>query len=887
MSNPPNPPKWANRFLIWFCSEELLEEIQGDLYEAFYFRSKQKGLRFARRKFILDVLQFFKPYAFEKYSRAKQFLPMFKNYFKIAVRNILHRKSFTTINLLGLTIGVTAIMLISIYLNHENTYDLSIPDSDRIYRLMNNYRDQTYTPMFFEDYYQSEQATQMKLINYLESQEEVEVACHFVTSHSSIGSNDKYYIKVENQQFEAGDVLFTNTGNRFQSVFPQEILSGDPNSMFEGYNKIILTDKLAKKWFGNDWQNETLIGQQMIIQEEIFEFSGVIAKQVDNIHFDFDWIILQDRIPSWAAYTYFKTNENQLANTVVSRLNQEINTIYPGHTDDVLQKGIIHIALTDIHFTEDTLYELKPIANKSYLLSFGIIGLVILLIILTNYTNLSVAMYADRQKELAMRRVLGARPLDISLQLLIEAVLLSMICLPICGLVIWLVLPFFSELMAIQLDQSLLFQLNTISLLFGLLVLTGILSGLYPALVYGRRSLLKLFGSKNSSKVTQKHFNFTNTVLTIQFVMVIGLLSITFFIYQQMEYVKNKDLGYEKEGVIFFGVNGLEKYNLLKEELLTLSEIEAVGTNVIPGMEMYNQLTYKMKDTEEVFSDGTMIEMNLGTIETLKLKCPACDQLRAGKANVFVINKTAAQKLAKVKGVKEEELIGEVIIAEPEWENEEHGNGYPKLIGGIVEDFDYFSLKYESQPLLIDINREAQWAFVMLVRANTNNWSSTIAKIRKAYTGIEKDLPFDMSFLDDHLNQLYTNESRAGILMGLLSLVVIILALVGLIGVVSYIAYNRQKEIGIRKVLGASVMDILINFNKEFLVLIGIATLLALPASTYLAYQWLENFAFRIDPQWWVVPIAGAFASVLVIVLVSARVRNAAFKHPIEVLKAE
>ena len=788
------PPFWADRFLAWFCSEDLLEEIQGDLHEAYHHRVREIGRAKANRLYIADVFLFFKPYAFEKYSRAKQFLPMFDNYFKVALRNILHQKGFTTINLVGLTFGISAVMLIGLYLKHELTYDRSVPDHGRIHRLMNQYRAQIYTPMFFNDYFQSNQATQLRLLEHLTEYEEVEVACHFVPSQSAIGGGDQFFVETDGKRFIAEDVLYTNTGMQFQEIFPQQFLLGTPESAFSDYNRVVITEKLAVQWFGKSWRQQEIIGTDLTIREEVFELAGVIKNVPDNVHYAFDWIIHQKEIPSWGAYTYLKLMPNASIELLVTRLNAEIDQVYPGYTEDVLSKGVCSVPLTDIHFTPGTLYELKPVANRAYLATFGMVGLIILLIILTNYTNLSLSMYAGRQHELGVRKILGARPQDISFQLLAEAILVALLCFPLCLLILQYALPYFYDLMEMELREHLLYSAWVLLSLLALLVLTGILSGIYPAIVNSNRSIVHLLGQRLGRFKAYRHFNFRNVLLTVQFVMVISLLSITYFIFQQMKLVQTKDLGYQKEGVIYFGIDGPEKYAKLREALMAIPEIESVGANGVPGSEMFNQSTYKMKDTELTLSDGTQEYLDLGSLQTLGIPCDACQQLEAGKTELFVINQTAAEKLAKIKGVAPMDLIGETLVTEPEWENEEFGYGIHQVVDGIIDDFKFFSLKYPNQSLLLNIVAEPTWVNTMMVRAKTDDWAATLRKIESAYAAIEEVRPFDFTFLEDRLNQLYVDERRSSILMGGLSLIAVILALMGLAGIVSYMTYSRQKR---------------------------------------------------------------------------------------------
>lgn len=881
------PPKWADDFLQWFCSEELLEEIQGDLVEAYHERAAEYGRSTANRLFIKDVLLFFKPYAFEKYSDAKQFLPMFDNYLKIAIRNILHRKGLTTINLLGLSVGISAVLLISFYLNYELTYDQSFPENEQIYRLMNDYRVQTYTNMRFRDYYNSSREVQQILPRKLKQYDEVKHVCQFITSQSDIGGGDSYYLEFEDQQFVLENALFTNTGKGFQELFPQTFILGTPSQAFGDWQKIVLTEKIAELCFGPTWRQQDIIGKQLTLADEAYELGGVIAEMPGNTHFNFDFIVHRAEIPSWGAYIYLKLKPEGAIRSVLTKLNAEIDQIFPGYTEDELSKGVRSISLTDIHFTGGNLYELKEVVNLNYLYTFGLIALLILGTIWINYANLSVAMYADRQKEMAMRKVLGARAKDISFQLLMEAMLLSILCFPISWVLLWTLIPYLNELMSIELGPSIMLQWRSNVMLLSLLLIIGFASGIYPAILFSRKPTITLFGKRASTVPIHRRVNLKDVLLTTQFVIVVGLLSITLFIYQQMEYVRTKDLGFQTEGVMYFGLNGQEKYQQIRTQLMKLPETQSVGANSVPGSEMFNQLTYKMKDTDYVYSDGTYLEMDYGALKTLGIDCDACHLLDEGKDQVFIINQTAAEKLAKVKGGSIYELIGETLISEPEWENEEFGYGIPYNIEGIIDDYKFFSLKYPNQPLLMTVYRESPWVYVVLVKAKTDHWPTTISSIKKAYLEVESELPFTYTFLDDHMDELYKRERRSGILLGTLSFVVIVLALIGLGGIVSYIATSREKEIGIRKVLGASVSDILYRLNKRFFILMGMATALALPVSILLSLRWLENFAYHIDPNPWWVLSTGITSCLIVVIIVTLQGWKAAHKHPIETLRTD
>lgn len=882
-----SPPRWADSFLEWFCDEDLLEEIQGDLHEAFQHRLTQSGKLSAKTHYILDVLEFFKPYAFEKYSRSKQFVPMFQNYIKVAIRSIFRRKAFTLINLIGLTVGLASVLMISLYLNHELTYDQGIKDYESVYRMVRKYRDQTYTCMPFKDYYGSDAATQLRLTQHLNQYEEVALSCHFVPSQSDIGGNDQYFAEVGEKRFVIENILYTNTLDAFLAIFPQTFLLGNVENLKNKKNQLILTASQAERFFGKNWQQGLAIGTAVTIQDDMFEVGGVIENPPGNVHYDFNFILSQESIPSWGAYTYFKVTAGSSAKSVVKKFEQDADLVYPGYHEDVLEKGLEAVALPDVHFTQNMLYELKPVANKAYLRTFGLVGIIILLIIWTNYTNLSIAAYAGRQRELGVRKLMGARGKDISAQLMTEAVLLCLVCVPLVYVALSTVLPIFNEMMDLSFVMADLFSTRMILILLALVLTTGIFSGIYPAAVYSRKSMVKLFQAKLNGPGNMRLFNMRNVLLTGQFVMIVSLLSLTYFIHRQMDYVNDMDLGFQKEGIVYFGVNGVEKYNLLKPKLEALPEVKAVGSGGVPGSDMYNQLTYKMKDTDVTLTDGTLQEISYDSFEALGIVCEPCKALKAGKERIFLINQTAAEKLAKIKGVGTNELIGETLVSEPEWENEEYGYGIHHTIGGIIDDYKYFSLKYPNQSLLIDMTAQPSWAYEAIVQVETDDWLATMQQIQDKYEEIETAKPFDAHFLEDRLEQLYSSEKRAGFLMGALSAVAWIVALMGLVGLVSFITFSRQKEMGIRKVFGASVKDIMLLLNRDFAVLAVIATLISLPLAIYLTQNWLENFAYSISPSLWLVGLAGLLVLLVVALVVSLISRKAANSNPRDVLRYE
>ena len=881
MNSHHHPPRWADAFLAWFCAEELLEEIQGDLYEAFFVRLEKEGPARARRQYALDVIRFCRPYAFERYSPTLQFLPMTKSYVTIAMRNLLKRKGYTFLNLAGLSIGLAALLLIGMYLKSEWTFDHSVPHHERVFRLVRDYRTQAYACMQFPAYSDSDASSQLRLPAYLTNYDGVEQACQLVLSDSEIGDGEKKYLQWQDKRLIVEHILYTNTASAFYDIFPQEFLLGNTATACQSGDRVVLGQGLARALWGEEWENDVFLGQMIELEGRPYLFAGVVSQPAGNHHVDFSLIAHQELIPSWGAYTYFRSTEGTDVSQLMTNIQAGIDKVYPGYHEDILEKGIRAIPVGRLHHTPDLLYELKPPADPVYLKSLLLVAMVILITIWTNYTNLSIAMYAGRQRELGLRKLMGARTKDISLQILVEAILLSFLSLPFVLILLSGVIPLFNEEMGLRLPLRPDRFVITLSLL--VIFLTGLLSGSYPALVYSRKSLVRLFEEKLANG--RQRFSLRNLLLMVQFVMLVGLLSSTCFIFQQFAFIQNKDLGFDKEGIFYLRVSGLEEYESLRSTLLQHPDVLAIGTGLIPGHEMYNQLTYKMLGSEEVLADGTLEEVDVSSLEVYGIACAPCEALKKGKSSIFVISETTARKLGELQGVAPQDLIGMTMVTEPEWENEQYGNGIPHVIDGILKDYQYFSLKYENQSLMLAVSAQPRWAGNIIVKANTDNWAEVINVAGDAFREVERQRPFDPEFLEARLEQLYVGERRAGFLMAGLSLVVVVLAMMGLMGIVSFITLSRQREMGLRKVFGASVGQLLLGLNKEFGILLVFSTLIAIPISIFAMKRWLSGFAFQISPNPVVVVFCGMGLFLLTSLVVSILARRVARQNPTDTLK--
>jgi len=889
-----HPPKLATRFLRWYCSDILLEEIEGDLQEAYHYRRKYHGRWQADYVYFLDVLRFFKPYSFEPYSNTKQFIPMFKNYLKIAIRNIMKRKGFTAINLGGLTLSLSVVILIGLFLDHHLSYDRHYPEADQIYRIGRKFRSQVYAPFAFESYWQTERNAQLNNQKLFNEMPDIKHTALMLQSESAISRQNEVFISLSDKEIEVKDFLYTNTPTDFLAIFPQKLLKGSYQEFRDLFKSVLITESTAKNLFGAEWETSDVIGKRFEMVNDYFDehtyvITGVIEDSPASSHFKYNFIVHVDRIPSWGAYTYVKTNEPIQPDLLAGKIDQQMAQKVPGYEEDPLEKGPVIQPVSAIHSADlDILYELKPRISKNVLFIFGSVALVILLITWTNYMNLSIAMYTQRQKEIGMRKVLGARRNDITFQLLTEIMLIALLAFPIALGAVYLCLSGFAEFMQIQLTANELFDPVKLGIAIGITLATGLFSGIYPALVFSRKDMLNLFKSKLSGN-NRYGFQLRRFLIAFQFVLVISMISMTSYLYQQMQYIQNRSLGFEQNGVVSIPTEGTEEHLKVKSILSAKPAIAYIGSGRLPGGDLFNQTTYTLQGYEDIYDDANVIYADYGVMKALGIDHPAFERLDQGMDSVQLINRSMAEKFKSAYGLTEADLLGRKIISEPEYTDEETGEvGFPYGINGILPDMHYFSLKHEITPLIFEVRKNRNYAYNTVIRIEEGaNLAQTMGLIEDAYYEAGNTVPFDYTFLDDFIDRLYKNDQRTLGLIATLSVVAIFLAMLGLASLVSFMVYARQKEIGIRKVFGASVSQILLLLNKEFVYLMIGATLLSTPLIYIMAEQWLSNFAYRITINPLVIGIAGFIALALVMLVVSLQSRKTARSNPTHVLTDE
>lgn len=880
--NEKNPPQWMSRLLNWFCDENLVEAIEGDLYEAYQQQLAQWSTVRANRWYFFNLLKFLKPHFMQKLKNTQDFTGQLSGYWKVAIRNIQRHRLSSAINLFGFTLGITVLLYVGLYLRYELGADDFVPKKDQVYRVLRGYRSQVYSNIEFKNWFESDKEIQLEKLRYFEDMPEVEVAAHFITANSAIAGSE-YQVEANGKQWTENEILFSNSPAQFHTLFNWPILAGKLD--VRQINGLFITASEAQRIF-NPSQFQDLIGQTINIGETQYTIQAVIEDVPKNAHLSFKMAAFPELMPNtWGAYTYLRLKNGVNVSDMDEKVTEAVYRSAPEKIDDPLEKGYSLQPIKEIHLGSDHLYELEANTNPAYLLIFGVVGLLVLVITCTNYLNMSMAMYTNRLKEIGIRKVIGARKRDVKSQFLFESIFNSLLSLPLSIALFIVLLPAFNQFMRVGLVPEALFEPVVGGVILGITILMGVVCGIYPAIHLSRKPLLMLM--KNKSTETGRNSGLRRTLIGTQFFLLVLLCGFGLYVQQQMVFLQNKDLGYETEGVVYFPISSIENYRLLKDELSKNTQILEIGSGSVPGNLPYNTATFSFEGVDQVFDDVNQLYMDLGAAKALGLKSDYYHLFEDGRRNIALLNETAAIRYETVSGLNRQELIGKKFIEAPEDVQEDGTIGYPVMVDGFMEDFNFFSLHKDFNPLIIQVYEEMPWTEQVILRLKTDNLFEVIEEVEATYAGIEPNRTLKLGFLEDRLASLYDRETRVADLVSILAILAIILAYLGLMGITFYLARRRRKELAIRKVLGARPDHILISMLKEYVFAAGVAFIIALPSTLYLANLWLAGFAFRIGVNPLHLLILGIVAMALMLIGAGIQSLRTASVNPIEPLRSE
>ena len=798
---------------------------------------------------------------------------MFRNYIKIAIVNLKKHRAYSIINILGLAIGIACCILITTYVSHELSFDKFNEKADRIYRLRVDFKvsgDHLNIPK-----------TSPPMAEYLvRNYPEVLDAVRFRRF-------DRKPVRYREELYTEDRIFFAD--NSAFDIFTFSFIKGNPKKALETAYSAVITEDMAKKYFGE----EDPMGKILNVDNESdFTVTGVLSNIPNNSHFIFDML--------FSFETYVQNNKRDMQNWLslnnytylllqegydYKQLEQKFPEMVNKHAGAILKyvKGELNVflqPLTSIHLHSNLMQELSGNSNIIYVYIFSIIAVIILAIACINFMNLSTARSAGRAQEVGLRKVLGADRGNIIRQFLSESVFYSFLSLIVAITLVELVLPFFRSISGIELSINYIKNPWIIPGLMGLALFVGIIAGSYPAFFLSAFQPVRVL--KGLFKTGASNTRFRSVLVIAQFSISIVLILGTIVVLNQLNYMKNRRLGFHKDQIIVIPISDdstLESLSPLKEELKSYSGIlNVAASSHVPG-----QTTYVNPYIPEGFSLDQMqymgeLHIDHDFIPSMGIEMAAgrnfSAHLQTDMQQSAIINETAAQKFGwenpigkTIQEISTSQKLSEVVVI------------------GVVKDFHIESLHKQIAPLFIRYTTHRYNSLCVLLR--TQNIPDTISFLREKMKQVDPLRPFEYAFLDDSFDAQYRAEERLSQIFSYFTVLAIFIACLGLFGLASFTAEQRTKEIGIRKVLGSSISGIVVLLSKEFTKWVLIANVIAWPIAYYSLNKWLEGFAYRTHITFLSFVISAIISLVIALLTVSYQALRAATANPVDSLRYE
>lgn len=815
---------------------------------------------------------------------------MFKNNLKIAFRSLFKQKLYTTINILGLAVGVASCLLIVLFVRNEYSYDKFFKDGDRIYRMVLERKYPNHST-FYAIIPHSFAGVALRDFPEIESVANLFGFGDFPMSYR----NERDEIK----QFDEDFMLIADS--TFLKMFSFHLLKGNPELVLRQANELVITEEMATRYFGA----EDPIGKIMRSGDQEYKVSGVLQDIPDNSHFKFNAILSTATFPfskrenftSFSAYTFFKLKPNTDAASLEAKFPKMVDTYAAAQIERDLGKSWADYRnegngyryflqpLTGIHLDPTNLeVQMKPSGNRTSVLILIGVAILILIIACINFMNLATARSSERAKEVGVRKTMGSFRQQLIGQFLTESFVLSAVGMLLAVLMVYFLLPYFNDLTGKQLVLPIT-MISIVSLL-GLAAIVGLLAGIYPSFVLsGFNPVVVMKGNFTGSS---KGKWIRNGLVVFQFWISIMLMIGTLVIQQQMAFMQSKSLGFDKDQLLIvekvFTMES-QKQKTFLEEIRRMPQIaKAAGSSAIPGKENdYFGIQFQPEGSSEILTTKSMVIAD-GLEETLgfTLKEGRFFSEETTDSTSIILNESAV----KVMGL--ENPIGRKLI---NVRQDNNGNRIEAMytITGIVNDFNFISLKEEITPLVL-MSSEGFGngnAYVM-ARVKGGQIPEAIQSVEKLWKEVNPEQSFKFSFLDENINAQYEAEQKSGSLFALFSGLAIFVSCIGLFALSAYITSLRTKEIGVRKVLGSSVAEVVILLSKDFTKMILLAFVMAVPLAWYIMETWwLQNFAYRINVSLWIIFVSGAAALLIAWITVSYQSIKAAVQNPVGSLRSE
>ncbi|GAB4037264.1 ABC transporter permease [Spirosoma gilvum] len=875
----------------WFVAPHLLEYVQGDLHETFHKQVAQIGLARARRAYIWGVLNCLTPFFAKRQSPSPSrthyneypkplLTDMLSNYLTIAFRNLWRHKAFTAINIVGLAVGLATCLLIVLFVVHELSYDRYHNHADRLYRMT------LYGRMDDKDIklaYACGPAGQALLRD-----------CPGVEAVTRMRREGAFLVKHGNTIIKEGNVAFVDSN--FFSVFNLPMLKGHRASTLTEPNTLVLTETIARKYFG---QTDPIGKTLSMGNLGVFRITGVCEDVPSNTHFHYDMFGSLQSVktgPKWlasGAYTYVRLREGYSIQQVeaISRgfvskyMASEIKEFFGMTLSEFLQKGnqfgFIFQPITSIHLHSNLDDELEANSDIKYVYIFSVIALFILLLACINFMNLSTVGSAGRSKEVGIRKVLGSIRKQLVSQFLSESVLLTFLALVLAMGLVLLLLPGFNELAGKQFTLGAIANVKMLGGAVLACLVIGLLAGSYPAFVLSSFKPITVLNGR--MQVSLRSGWLRNALVILQFVVSIAMIIATIVANQQLRFMQNKKVGFDKEQVLVLHDTQVlgPKINAFKDELAKLSSVVQVSkagflpagssSQSVDGIQIQDGTRSGTYRTKSYFVDDDY----LSTLGIRLAQGRNFSKAYPSDKSAVLLNEAAVREY----GFKSSPIGKQLSTVGDGTE----GSKRTYTVIGVVKDFHFESMHQRIAPLLLFYGGDNGQ---LALRIRTDDIPSLLSTVEQRWKA-ETDNPFAYSFLNERFNTMYQADQRIGQLVSIFAGLAVFIACLGLFGLAAFTTHQRTKEIGVRKVLGASVTSIVTLLLTNYLKLILLALLIASPIAGYVMSQWLRDFAYKIEVEWWFFALAGGLAIAVAVLTVSYQAIKAALVNPVKSLRTE
>ena len=810
---------------------------------------------------------------------------MLQNYFKIAWRNLIRNRAFSAINITGLAIGLASCLLISLYVLDELSFDRFHEKGDRIVRVV------------FKGIMQGGEMNEAHVMPPTAAALKADYPEVLEATRLRRGGSPLVLL---NQKLYMDDQLAFVDSN-FLQVFTFPLIEGNAKSALLQPNTIVISKRLAEKYYGK----QDAIGKVLTFKDwkTPYTVTGVMEEMPAHSHIRFDMLasmssLEEAKSTSWMIsefYTYLVLPEGYDYQKLNAKLPQTVDKYMGPQLKQALgmtmaefrkkgnNLGLYLQPLTEIHLHSNYQFDLGTSGDLKYVYIFSAIAVIMLLIACINFMNLSTAGSSKRAREVGVRKVMGSEKIELVAQFLMESILLTGIAL-ILGTIICLAgLPLLNSLSGKSLGFSLkaLPALVPALLLFGLFV--GVFAGSYPAFFlssFKPISVLKGGSAVVKLNSSGRNIGLRSGLVIFQFFVSITLMVGATVVYQQLKFIQSKKLGYDKDQVLVVPAWALGKnLPVFRDELLRDSRVSNISLSgyVPAGPSDNNNYMISPEGNSSQLLKTLRYEVDYNYLATLGM------QMAQGRnfskdygldSTAIILNETAAKALGW-----QNDALGKIVSRR---NNEGKGADYHVI--GIVKDFHFKSLHDKITPLVMTLNQGYGW---MIIKTKNKEVSGLLANMQKQWDSFKPDLPFTYSFLDERFNETYKAEQKTGQIMGLFAGLTIFVACMGLFGLAIFTAEQRTKEIGVRKVLGASVAGIVALLSKDFLKLVVVAIVIALPVSWWMMSRWLEGFAYKIDISWWALALVSLLSVAIALLTVSFQSVKAALMNPVKSLRSE